>query len=523
MSRSLDIAKILRATELDNTENNRLLYEGEDVRGVDSATVQSTGMQYYSTLDSLPTTNLEVGLLSFVEENRRLYLSDGNGWYNTAYVASALPYWVTEPDSTYEIIDSATPLTITALANDSDNPLLVNQSFGSDSQEFMATVSNDSSVFTFTPKSADSISQSVIAGDLTDSNGDFVYTFKWSDGVNFVAKEVTITYNITSSGGGSSWYGSRAWSTGGRTSDTSAPYSGYNNTIHLSIPTQSNSTQTQDIFSYPGQVGFQASGVSDSTCLVVGGSDTGPTSITDIRNFNCATLGASVSHGSLTPVFTNGEDGYMNNGSLSDGDRCVFQAAFDYQTGTSTATTMGYVSIQNAGDATDFGELTQGRRGTASSNDSTRGLFVGGEAGTGGYNTIDYITIQTAGDATDFGDYNYSVRSPASTSDATMTIVSGGRWAGSAATMYNTYCGYVTIQTPGNASSFGNLQNARREHMMSSDGTYAVTWGGRAPGTPSYALAHEYQVFATQGNATEFSELGNYALYNGGHGSGNAS
>ena len=323
-------------------------------------------------------------------------------------------------------------------------------------------------------------------------------------------------------GGSSSYYGSRAWATGGRTGDTTG-YAGYNNTVHLSIPTQSNSTQTQDIFSYPSAVGFQASGVRGSTCLVVGGSNTGNTSITDIRNFDCATLGASVSHGSLTPVFTNGEDGFMNNGSLSDADRCVFQAGFDAQT-ASHLNTMGYVSIQNAGDAADFGNLTQSRRGTTSSNDSTRGLFVGGEpSATSGSNRIDYITIQTAGDATDFGDYNYSVRAPASTSDATITIVSGGRWAGSSATMYNTYCGYVTIQTPGNASSFGNLQNARRAHMMSSDGTYAVTWGGRKSGTPSYTLASEYQVFATQGNATEFSELGNYALYEGGHGSGNAS
>ena len=89
--------------------------------------------------------------------------------------------------------------------------------------------------------------------------------------------------------------------------------------------------------------------------------------------------------------------------------------------------------------------------------------------------------------------------------------------------MYITHCAYVTIQTPGNASTFGNLQNARRAHLMSSDGTYAVTWGGRKSGTPSYTLASEYQVFATQGNATEFSELGNYALYEAGHGSGSSS
>ena len=45
-------------------------------------------------------------------------------------------YWETEPSSTYQIVDSATPLIITALALDSDNPNLINQSFASDSAQY---------------------------------------------------------------------------------------------------------------------------------------------------------------------------------------------------------------------------------------------------------------------------------------------------------------------------------------------------------------------------------------------------
>ena len=182
MSRSLDIAKILRATELTNPNNERLLTLGETPSGgLDSASVQSVPLvTYYSTLDSLPTYGT-LGAQAFVNSNRKHYISDGVGWYNTTYNVSAAPYWVTEPSSTYEIADSATPLVITALALDSDNPTLVNQSFGTDSAQYMVTVTNDSSVFTFTPKSVDSIATEVAAGNLTDSNGDFVYTFKWSD------------------------------------------------------------------------------------------------------------------------------------------------------------------------------------------------------------------------------------------------------------------------------------------------------------------------------------------------------
>ena len=85
---------------------------------------------------------------------------------------------------------------------------LVNQSIVSDSAQYMVNISNDSSVWTFTPKSADSIGIEVAAGNLTDSNGDFVYTFKWSDGINFVSKAATISYSPAGSSGPSYWNGS---------------------------------------------------------------------------------------------------------------------------------------------------------------------------------------------------------------------------------------------------------------------------------------------------------------------------
>ena len=184
-SRTRDLARILGKTEQNNPDNESLRV-GDGGGAVD----------YFDTLDSLPTTGLAEGQRAFVEANNRMYLSNGVGWYNTAFV-NLTPTWLTEPDASYTIADSATPLLITAKATDSDNSdlNLLNQSVATDSAQYMVDITNDSSVFTFTPKSADSIGASVAAGNLTDSNGDFVYTFKWSDGVNFVSKAVTITYN----------------------------------------------------------------------------------------------------------------------------------------------------------------------------------------------------------------------------------------------------------------------------------------------------------------------------------------
>lgn len=190
MSRSLDIAKILRATENNNPNNNKLVWE---IDALDSASIQSVGIKYYSQLDSLPTTGLSAGIQALVEENRRLYISDGNGWYSTT-LTNASPRWIIEPGSTYQISDSSYILNISAKAVDSDNINFLDQSFASDSAQYMVDITRDSSVFTFTPKSAASVAAAVAAGNLSESNGDFTYTFKWSDGINFIAKPATISY-----------------------------------------------------------------------------------------------------------------------------------------------------------------------------------------------------------------------------------------------------------------------------------------------------------------------------------------
>tara|TARA_B100000212_G_scaffold340783_1_gene322245 strand:- start:864 stop:2099 length:1236 start_codon:yes stop_codon:yes gene_type:complete len=168
--------------------------------GLDSSEVSGafgTKLLYVETLDSLPMTDLSHGDKAFVNSSNRLYVSDASGWYNIALV-NRVPTWDTEPDAAYTVEDSATPLTVIAKPLDSDNLNLLNQSIASDSAQYMVNISNDSSVWTFTPKTADSIGIEVANGNLTDSNGDFVYTFKWSDGINVLSKAATITYTPAS-------------------------------------------------------------------------------------------------------------------------------------------------------------------------------------------------------------------------------------------------------------------------------------------------------------------------------------
>jgi len=113
MTRVLDIAKMLGKSEIPNTDNKRLVTANDTTDGVDSSAVssitQETPLNYYLTLDSLPTSNLTLGDRAFVQGNRRMYTSNGSGWYNTGLVGSF--YNGTFFDSTAR--DSAEALYIT--------------------------------------------------------------------------------------------------------------------------------------------------------------------------------------------------------------------------------------------------------------------------------------------------------------------------------------------------------------------------------------------------------------------------
>jgi len=169
--------------------------------GLDSAQVttiaQASGLSYLSTLDSLPTSNLTSGDQAFVAANQRLYISNGTGWYNVSLI-NLTPQFDSDINSAFSIVDSQTPLIITNPASDSDNPDAIITYGGtlSDSGQYLIALTRDSSVWTFTPLSADSVHSNVTLGNIPDSaGGDFTYTFTATDGINTATKAVTITYD----------------------------------------------------------------------------------------------------------------------------------------------------------------------------------------------------------------------------------------------------------------------------------------------------------------------------------------
>ena len=146
--------------------------------------VDAASMQVFSSLDSLPTSSLSAGDQALV--GARLYISNGSGWYNVALI-NATPTLTIDPTGAVALAtDGSTPTVITLTGTDSDNAdagliysVESDGSFGG-----LATLSQDSSVFTITPLGADSAT--TVSSTLT---------FKVSDGINFGSG--TTTFSLT--------------------------------------------------------------------------------------------------------------------------------------------------------------------------------------------------------------------------------------------------------------------------------------------------------------------------------------
>ena len=220
----------------------------------------------------------------------------------------------------------------------------------------------------------------------------------------------------------------------------------------------------------------------------------------------------------------------------------ILKAVFGGGTGTTTDTRLEYISFQTLGNAVGFGAMTSiggnsaacgdGTRGIWGQNtvmeyitidtpatsisfgtlgnnhgsdpaacaDSTRGVWGGGEPSSD-TNAMSYVTIQTLGNSTDFGDLTVARRQFASCANATR-----GVWGGGYNGSYLNTLDYATIQTPANASDFGDLTAARVcPSSALSDATRGVWAGGGSPSVTHNTI--DYITIDTTGNATDFGDL----------------
>ena len=162
---------------------------------------------------------------------------------------------------------------------------------------------------------------------------------------------------------------------------------------------------------------------------------------------------------------------------------------------------MDYVNITSTGNATDFGDLVITRRNYGGGiSSTTRGVF------TGGYNpsvgpsalSMDYITIATTGNASDFGDMHTARRNHGMMSNATRGL-SFGHSGGSNAIEY------LTIASTGNGTDFGDMTLSLDDVPAGSGSSTRGLIGGGYSTSSSNVI--QYLTFSTTGNAADFGDL----------------
>ena len=115
MGRIADIATMLGKTALSNTNKTKLL-DSSDL----PVTTPGVSVQYFNTLDSLPSSNLSAGDQAFVQASKRFYVSNGSGWYNVALV-NTNPSLTISPSGAITLSTVGTATVITLIGQDSDN------------------------------------------------------------------------------------------------------------------------------------------------------------------------------------------------------------------------------------------------------------------------------------------------------------------------------------------------------------------------------------------------------------------
>jgi hypothetical protein len=199
-------------------------------------------------------------------------------------------------------------------------------------------------------------------------------------------------------------------------------------------------------------------------------------------------------------------------GSATGGNRAVFCGGEGANPSASRTNVVDYINIATTMNATDFGDygVTVTSIGGESNGSNDRGVYGGGSDPSGSTNVMNYFTISAASySSTDFGDLTAAttnMRAASNKTDERLVWVSGER----AGPVRTNILEYVTINSPGNATDFGDLTVPRRSGGADSNGTsdrgiYAGGFG-TVP-TPTNWNTIDYWTITSTGNATDFGDL----------------
>ena len=166
---------------------------------------------------------------------------------------------------------------------------------------------------------------------------------------------------------------------------------------------------------------------------------------------------------------------------------------------------MEFFEIATTGNAAEFGDLSQEKKGMGGCSSSTRGIIMGGyHPSPARYiDEIEHVTISSSGGANHFGDLLFTSGWSGSCSN-NIRGVHGGDW-GTATNAIN----FITIATIGNASNFGDLTFGRQVTGCTSSPTRGLWIGGATPGPTTAYNIIDFVTIASTGDAQDFGDIRN--------------
>ena len=174
--------------------------------------------------------------------------------------------------------------------------------------------------------------------------------------------------------------------------------------------------------------------------------------------FTIATLGNSVDFGDCV-------DAHVPSG-LANVTRMVKGGGARYTPSNSATNIMDFITIDSIGNATDFGDLLEATQSLGGLANVTRGIFAAGNNrgtgdsyGGGRTEVMNHITIASAGNAGNFGDLTQKRQGGGGVCDGTLGIFSCAD-AGNNTNRVD----QVSVASLGNATTWGEL-TVHRHHF----------------------------------------------------------
>ena len=170
--------------------------------------------------------------------------------------------------------------------------------------------------------------------------------------------------------------------------------------------------------------------------------------------------------------------------------------------GNKTSNTVDFVTISSTGNAADFGDLTGKRgHGVAVMSNQTRIVAAGGNnQSPSDVNTIDFATIASTGNFIDFGDISTPIYGLAGAGNPVRGIISNGDLGPA----YDNTIRFITIPTTGDSMDFGDATQQKSGPGALSSSTRCLI--GSGSGGPSNHNVIDTITIATLGNAVKFGE-----------------